>query len=220
MNSEEKIKIEFNKKIQSEVEEFRKRMTNESPEYVYSACEKVCFIETLYDMLFCTNIASDAKENISFDAIKWLNKKEKPLEFLHQEFEKKQYAFSKNWDELIDIIEVLFYLYKKETTRGKFLKTIDNEIKEFRENYASFLSPEAVYKDYYIIFFIESYFNMFFSTADEISEDVICWLNKQKNPLEFLYGKWLSCDGNFSESWEDMSNWVKQLFNEEKAENI
>ena len=116
MNSEEKIKIEFNKKIQSEVEEFRKRMTNESPEYVYSACEKVCFIETLYDMLFCTNIASDAKENISFDAIKWLN--------------------------------------------------------------------------------------------------------KQKNPLEFLYGKWLSCGGNFSESWEDMSNWVKQLFNEEKAENI
>lgn len=102
----------------------------------------------------------------------------------------------------------------------KFLKTIDNEIKEFRENYASFLSPEAVYKDYYKIFFIESYFNMFFSTADEISEDVICWLNKQKNPLEFLYGKWLSCDGNFSESWEDMSDWVKQLFNEEKAENV
>ena len=61
---------------------------------------------------------------------------------------------------------------------------------------------------------------MFFSTADEIGEDVICWLNKQKNPLEFLYGKWLSCDGNFSESWEDMSDWVKQLFNEEKTENI
>ena len=67
----------------------------------------------------------------------------------------------------------------------EFLKTIDNEIKEFRENYASFLFPEAVYKDYYIIFFIESYFNMFFSTADEISEDVICWLNKQKIPLSF-----------------------------------
>lgn len=66
----------------------------------------------------------------------------------------------------------------------KFLKTIDNEIKEFREYYASFLFPEAVYKDYYIIFFIESYFNMFFSTADEISEDVICWLNKQKNLAE------------------------------------
>ena len=30
MNSEEKIKIEFNKKIQSEVEEFHKRITNES----------------------------------------------------------------------------------------------------------------------------------------------------------------------------------------------
>lgn len=28
----------------------------------------------------------------------------------------------------------------------KFLKTIDNEIKEFRENYASFLFPEAVSK--------------------------------------------------------------------------
>ena len=36
MNSKEKIKIEFNKKILSEVEEFRKRMTNESSEYVYS----------------------------------------------------------------------------------------------------------------------------------------------------------------------------------------
>lgn len=102
----------------------------------------------------------------------------------------------------------------------KFLKTIDDEIKKFRENYASFLFPEAVYKDYYKIFFIESYFNMLFSTADKISEDVICWLNKQKNPLEFLYGKWLSCDGVFSESWDDMSDWVNQLFYEEKAENI
>lgn len=103
-------------------------------------------------------------------------------------------------------------------TIGKFLKTIDNEIKKFRENYASF--PETAYGDYYKIFFIESYYNMFFSIADEIGEDVICWLNKQKNPLVFLYGKWLSCDGNFSESWEDMSDWVKQLFNEERAENI
>lgn len=95
MNSEEKIKIEFNKKIQSEVEEFHKRITNESSEYVYSACEKVCFVETLYDMLFCTNIASDAKEIINLDVIKWLNDKEKPLEFLYQEFEKEKYAFSK-----------------------------------------------------------------------------------------------------------------------------
>lgn len=89
MNSEEKIKIEFNKKIQSEAEEFRKRMTSESSEYVYSACKKVCFVETLYDMLFCTNISSDA-----------------------QEFEKEKYAFSKNWDELIDVIECL-YLFEE-----------------------------------------------------------------------------------------------------------
>lgn len=119
MNSKERIKIEFNKKIQSEVEEFRKRMTNETSEYVYSACEKVCFIETLYDMLFCTNIASDAKENISFDAIKWLNDKEKPLEFLHQEFEKNQYAFSKNWDDLIDIIECLYFFEENERLKSQ-----------------------------------------------------------------------------------------------------
>ena len=119
MNSEEKIKIEFNKKIQSEAEEFRKRMTNESSEYVYSACEKVCFIETLYEMLFCTNIASDAKDIISFDAIKWLNKKEKPLEFLHQEFEKNQYAFSKNWDDLIDIIECLYFFEENERLKSQ-----------------------------------------------------------------------------------------------------
>lgn len=103
MNSEEKIKIEFNKKIQSEVEKFRKRMTNESSEYVYSACETVCFVETLYDMFFCTNISSNTKDTINFDVIKWLNDKEKPLEFLYQEFTKEQYVFSKNWDELIDI---------------------------------------------------------------------------------------------------------------------
>lgn len=119
MNSEEKIKIEFNKKIQSEVEEFRKRMTNESSEYVYSACEKVCFVETLYDMLFCTNISSDAKDIISFDAIKWLNDKEKPLEFLHQEFEKNQYAFSKNWDELIDVIECLYLFEENEKLKSR-----------------------------------------------------------------------------------------------------
>lgn len=119
MNSEEKIKIEFNKKIQSEVEEFRKRMTSESSEYVYSACKKVCFVETLYDMLFCTNISSDAKDIISFDAIKWLNDKEKPLEFLHQEFEKNQYAFSKNWDELIDIIECLYLFEENERLKSQ-----------------------------------------------------------------------------------------------------
>lgn len=119
MNSEEKIKIEFNKKIQSEVEEFRKRMTNESSEYVYSACEKVCFVETLYDMLFCTNISSDAKEIINLDVIKWLNDKEKPLELLYQEFEKEKYAFSKNWDELIDVIECLYLFEENERLKSQ-----------------------------------------------------------------------------------------------------
>lgn len=119
MNSEEKIKIEFNKKIQSEVEEFRKRMTNESSEYVYSACEKVCFVETLYDMLFCTNISSDAKNIINFDVIKWLNDKEKPLEFLYQEFEKEKCAFSKNWDELIDVIECLYLFEENERLKSQ-----------------------------------------------------------------------------------------------------
>lgn len=114
MNSEEKIKIEFNKKIQSEVEEFRKRMTNESSEYVYSACEKVCFIVTVYDMLFCSN----AKDIIN-DAIRWLNDKEKPLEFLHQEFEKNQYVFSKNWDDLIDIIERLYFFEENERLKSQ-----------------------------------------------------------------------------------------------------
>lgn len=114
MNSEEKIKIEFNKKIQSEVEEFRKRMTNESSEYVYSACEKVCFIETVYDMLFCSN-----EKDIINDAIRWLNDKEKPLEFLYQEFEKNQYVFSKNWDDLIDIIECLYFFEENERLKSQ-----------------------------------------------------------------------------------------------------
>ena len=114
MNSKEKIKIEFNKKIQSEVEEFRKRMTNESPEYVYSACEKVCFIETVYDMLFCSN-----EKDIINDAIRWLNDKEKPLEFLYQEFERNQYAFSKNWDDLIDIIECLYFFEENERLKSQ-----------------------------------------------------------------------------------------------------
>ncbi len=119
MNSEEKIKIEFNKKIQSEVEEFRKKMTNESSEYVYSACEKVCFIETLYDMLFCINISSNAKDIINFDVIKWLNDKEKPLNFLYQEFTKEQYVFSKNWDKLIDIIECLYFSEENEKLKSQ-----------------------------------------------------------------------------------------------------
>lgn len=114
MNSKEKIKIEFNKKIQSEAEEFRKRMTNESPEYVYSACEKVCFIETVYDMLFCSN-----EKDIINDAIRWLNDKEKPLEFLYQEFEKTQYVFSKNWDDLIDIIECLYFFEENERLKSQ-----------------------------------------------------------------------------------------------------
>lgn len=119
MNSEEKIKIEFNKKIQSEVEKFRKKMTNESSEYVYSACETVCFVETLYDMFFCTIIASNTKDIINFDVIKWLNDKEKPLNFLYQEFTKEHYVFSKNWDELIDIIECLYFSEENERLKSQ-----------------------------------------------------------------------------------------------------
>ena len=104
-------------------------------------------------------------------------------------------------------------------SKQKFLKIIDNEIIEFRRKFTS-LTPTAVYKDSYKINFIEMYYNLFTSTADEMDEDVICWLNNHKYPLDFLYGEWLSCDGSFSDAWDDMSDWVKQLFNEENNNEI
>ena len=107
----------FIKKIHSETEEFYKRMISESPEYVYFSCEEICFIRTVYDMFYSLLATSNAEDNVNLDIIKWLDKKDKPLEFLYQEFTKEHYVFSQSWDELLDIIERLFQV--SESSKNK-----------------------------------------------------------------------------------------------------
>lgn len=96
----------------------------------------------------------------------------------------------------------------------EFRAKLDVEITEFRNSYENKTKKE-IYNDWYVISFYENYYELVANCICEIKTDIVRWLNSYRRPLAFLYDEWLSCDGSFSDAWDDMSDWVKQLFNEE-----
>ena len=50
---------------------------------------------------------------------------------------------------------------------------------------------------------------------DEYTQ-LIEWLSKFENPLEFLYSEWLGCDGAFSGDWNDMINFIINIYEKEE----
>lgn len=99
-------------------------------------------------------------------------------------------------------------------------ENLNREIREFRKNFQS-MKPIDVYNSFYRINFYEEYYMLLMSDfIDEytqiFSERIVEWLNKFENPLLFLYNEWLSYDGAFSGDWNDMVNFITNLYEEEK----
>lgn len=99
-------------------------------------------------------------------------------------------------------------------------ENLNREIREFRKNFQS-MKPIDVYNSFYRINFYEEYYMLLMSDfIDEYTqifgERIIEWLSKFENPLLFLYNEWLSCDGAFSGDWNDMVNFITNLYEEEK----
>lgn len=103
------------------------------------------------------------------------------------------------------------------TAFEKLSEKIDIEISEFKSHYEG-LSPMAVYNDSYKINFFESFKNML--SNDYIDNDyngkVIAWLSEKNSPIDFLHEMYMGSDGEMSYDWDDMMEWVKGVYFEEK----
>lgn len=103
------------------------------------------------------------------------------------------------------------------TESAKILvEKICKEREQFRELYL--YGSANAYNDYYKIFFYEMYHSML--TNDYILErclkkDIIEWLSKKDNPLDFLYDKWLYADGYLSDNWDDMAEFIGLCYTNE-----
>ena len=97
------------------------------------------------------------------------------------------------------------------------IEKLNNEYTEFMENTLKF-EPMQIYNDWYTIMFYESYYEfiVYCCDADEYAlDEVIVWLNTFNKPLDYLYNEWLGCDGHFSCGWDDMCQWLKDLYKED-----
>lgn len=94
-------------------------------------------------------------------------------------------------------------------------ENLEKEIKEFRQSFER-MDPKDVYNSSYKINFYEEYCMLLVSDFIDEYAQIVEWLSKFKNPLAFLYDKWLSSDGAFSGDWNDMMNFIINLYEEEK----
>ena len=101
---------------------------------------------------------------------------------------------------------------KEKTT---FKKNLDREMEEFRRGFNG-MQPVDVYNNSYKINFYEEYYMLLGSDFIDEYTQLIEWLSKFSYPLAFLYGEWLSCNGAFSEDWNDMINFITNVYDEEK----
>lgn len=101
-----------------------------------------------------------------------------------------------------------------EETFEIFRDNLDKEVKTFRKSYNN-LKPIQIYNDYYIIGFYEEYYEMLMSdyVDDYLSDEEIKWLSKLQNPLGFLYTEWMYCDDAFSHNWDNMLDFIHEVYN-------
>lgn len=115
------------------------------------------------------------------------------------------------------------FLYDEENDRMACFAEIDEEVRtkldaeitEFRKSYEDKTKKE-IYNDWYVINFYESYYELLVNNICDIKTDVVRWLNSFRRPLAFLYDEWLSCDDCFSERWDDMVDWIENLYRYQK----
>jgi len=96
---------------------------------------------------------------------------------------------------------------------------LEHEMNEFKASYNDMSSTE-VYNDWYIIGFHEAYYKLLTSDyfSDEVEPKTINWLANKKTPVSYLYEKFKSCDEEMSHSWDDMIDWIIDVYLDEKQE--
>ena len=96
-----------------------------------------------------------------------------------------------------------------------FKENLNREMQDFRQSFKS-MRPVDVYNSFYKINFYEEYYMLLVTDFIDEYAQILEWLSKLSYPLAFLYDKWLSCDGAFSGDWNDMMNFITNIYEEEK----
>ena len=96
-----------------------------------------------------------------------------------------------------------------------FKENLKREMQDFRQSFKS-MQPVDVYNSFYKINFYEEYYMLLVSGFIDEYAQILEWLSKLSYPLAFLYDKWLSCDDAFSGDWNDMMNFITNIYEEEK----
>ena len=96
-----------------------------------------------------------------------------------------------------------------------FKENLNREIQDFRQSFKS-MQPVDVYNSFYKINFYEEYYMLLVTDFIDEYAQILEWLSKLSYPLAFLYDKWLSCDDAFSGDWNDMMNFITNIYEEEK----
>ena len=77
------------------------------------------------------------------------------------------------------------------------------------------LSNKELYDNAYKIMVVESFAEMFCSAWLEgldFLEEPLKYFNQFDNVLEYVYLEWLSTDEYFTESWDEMAEWLYNLY--------
>lgn len=133
-----------------------------------------------------------------------------------ESFEREYYEDYDWQDVYLSEDEILELLKIYDNEGGSYKKLIDKfykEIYEFRSSYIGMDSMQ-IYNDWYIIGFYETYFDMLSSgyVSDRINDEIIQWFLSKDKPLAFLYDEWMDCDATISPDWNDMLNWIEELY--------
>ena len=96
-----------------------------------------------------------------------------------------------------------------------FKENLNREMQDFRQSFKS-MQPVDVYNSFYKINFYEEYYMLLVSDFIDEYTQILEWLSKLSYPLAFLYDEWLSCDGAFSGDWNDMINFITNIYEKEE----
>ena len=106
------------------------------------------------------------------------------------------------------------------TAFEKLCDKIDIEMSDFKSQYEE-LSPLEVYNDSYKINFFESFKNLLCNDImnKDINSNLMVWLSEKNNPIDFLYDAYIGSDVEISYAWDDMLDWIADVYLEEKEQN-
>ena len=124
-NTFEKIHLQLFEKIDKEMEAFKASYKSFDAIQIYNDWYIIGFYESYYEMMSCDFLENEGAE----EEIVWLSGKEKPLEFLYNEWMDSDGAFSHNWDDMLGFLRTV---YEEELSREPILmQSGNNHLGEF-----------------------------------------------------------------------------------------